>query len=84
MKNFAEWLGRHQENDNIFPPGLDAQEAIQFLKDYLLGEDWYISLPVNNLQANSCIVDAILLTYSKQYKKDIKKARKEFKDVGKK
>ena len=84
MKNFAEWLGRNENEDIIFPPSLDPQEALHYLKDYLLGEDWHIDIPVNNLQANSCIVDAILLKYSKQYKRDIKKARKEFKDVGKK
>lgn len=79
MGNFAEWLGRYQDKneEEIFPPSLDPQEALQYLKDYLLGEDWYITLPVNNYQANSCIVDAILLKYSKKYKKDIKKARKE-------
>lgn len=40
-----------------------AQEAVNQLCKYLLGENWYIADPVNNLQANAIIVDEIKAKY---------------------
>lgn len=77
--NFAKWIFKNENknNFNIFAPPLDAQLAIHFLIRYLLGEDWYINYPGNQLQVNSEAVDAILKKYSKNYKKEIKKLRKD-------
>lgn len=85
-KNFAEWLYEQEigdNKDNIFAPPLNAQFAINFLKYYLLGEDWYSINPVSQEQINAEIVDAILLKYSRQYRKDIKDLRKKVKKNGK-
>lgn len=57
----------------ICPAPTDEKLALQVLVDYLLGEDWYIAIPISQDQANTCIVDEILRKYSKQYRKDIKK-----------
>lgn len=42
---------------------MDAQVAVNELEKYLLGEDWYIVDPVNNLQANAIVVDEIESMY---------------------
>ena len=60
----------------IFPAPTDAQLAVNVLCEYLLGEDWH-TVVNNTEQANTCIVDAILYKYSRQYRKDIRKSRRE-------
>lgn len=55
--------------DNIIPDGISSDEAITILKDFFLGENWYIALPVGHNQANTIIVDNILSKFPKQYKK---------------
>ena len=54
---------------------LNAQTAINILCDYLLGEDFYIAMPMNAEQCNTVIVDNILSKYSKEYKKKCKKRK---------
>ena len=80
MKNFAKWLREQEEKTNrfnVFAPPLKAQDAMSFLIDYLLGDDWYVMYPARTEQINAEAVDAILLKYSKKYRKDIKKERKD-------
>ena len=62
----------------LMPAPISDKEALYVLVDYLLGEDWYITASVSPRQANTCIVDAILKKYSKQYRKDLKKLIKEY------
>lgn len=82
MSNFAKWLAEQEEGDNkgnIFAPPLNAQQAVNFLIDYLLGEDWYVSDPVGAEQVNSEAVDSILLKYCKRrYRKEIKIEREKW------
>ncbi len=54
---------------NIFPKGITDKEALDILKDFFLGEDFYIVNPVSPSQANVYIVDNILNKFPKQYKK---------------
>ena len=56
----------------ILPPPLPAQEAIDILCDYLLGDDWYCSVSMGVEQINAIIVGQILAKYSKQWRKDCK------------
>ena len=56
----------------ILPPPLPAQEAINILCDYLLGDDWYCSISMGVEQINAIIVGQILAKYSKQWRKDCK------------
>ena len=74
---FNDWLDKNWQKDNMFPPPLDAQLAVQFLKDYLLGEDWYVVNPLGIEQINSEIVGAILSKYSKKYRKEVKQLKKQ-------
>ena len=67
---YLEWLDENWEKDNMFPPSLDAQKAIDFLCDYLLGEDYYIVNPLSTSQANCEIVHDILYKYSRKYRKE--------------
>lgn len=71
---FTEWLEIEwgKDPDNMCPPPLDPQQAIIFLKDYLLGEDWYSTMPMSTKQINTEIVGLILKKYSKRYRKERK------------
>lgn len=70
---FTNWMKNNWQEDNMFPPCLDAQKALDFLTDYLLGEDWYVVNPLCAEQINVEIVNEILLKYSKKYRKEYKK-----------
>ena len=61
------------ETYGICPAPMSAEVAIQILTDYLLGEDFYIPMPLSPRQANTEIVAAILEKYSKEYNKDRKR-----------
>ena len=54
--------------------------AIDFLKTYLLGEDWYTVNPISQEQINTEIVFEILFKYSKRFKKEYKIMKKKSKN----
>ena len=41
------WLRHEAEDCGLMQPPLNAQKALDLLKNYLLGEDWYVVNPVN-------------------------------------
>lgn len=51
------------------PPPMDAQMAINELCRHLLGEDWYVSMPMSTEQINTEIVYEIERKYSKKKRK---------------
>ena len=61
----------------LCPAPMDAQEALNILTSYLLGDDWYIAGSMNVEQCNACVVEQILDKYSKKWKKDWKHYEKE-------
>lgn len=61
----------------LMPAPMEAQQALNILIDYLLGEDWYVVSPMNTKQVNTCVVEQILDKYSKQWKKDWKHFKQE-------
>lgn len=63
------------------PAPMDAQLALNILTDYLLGEDWYVVMPMNTKQVNACVVEQILDKYSKIWKKDWKHYQKETENI---
>ena len=69
---YTEWLNKNWDKNNMFPLSLDPQTALDFLQEYLLGEDYYIVNPMPNIQANCEVVHDILYKYSKQYRKERK------------
>lgn len=48
---------------NLCPPPMDAQVALNELCRHLLGEDWYVIMPVSQEQVNTEIVYAIERKY---------------------
>lgn len=74
--NLIEWLKEHWERDNILAPSMDAQTAVNFLCEYLLGEDFCIMYPARPGQANTEIVYEILQKYSKRLRKEIRAEKK--------
>lgn len=75
-KTFTEWMNDNWQKDNMLPPPMDAQIAVNFLEQYLLGPDWYIVNPLTTAQANVEIVHEILYKYSKKYRKEHKQYKK--------
>lgn len=54
----------------IFPAPTDDRLAIKVLIEYLLGEDWAVTDPMNNEQVNTYAVHAVLMKHSRKYRKD--------------
>lgn len=77
--DFQQWLDENWQKDNILPPCLEAQKALNFLESYLLGIDWYIVNPLTNGQANCEVVHEILYRYSPKYRKELKQRERELK-----
>lgn len=77
--SFTEWLKLEnaKDPDNMLPPALDFEKAIYFLKNYLLGEAWYVEYPGTPKQINTDIVYDILKKYSKKFRKELKNYEKE-------
>lgn len=71
-----EWLDKNQDEDNILPPSMDAQTAMNFLWDYLF-ENECICYPCSTGQFNTEAVFAILEKYSKRFKREWRKRKKE-------
>ena len=74
---FVEWVlqEKSKDKDNLFPPPLEPQLALDFLREYILGEDWYSVNPIPTVQINTEVVDEILYKCSKRYRKEVKKLR---------
>lgn len=66
----TEWLKINDDTNNIFAPPMKSQVAINILKDYLLGEDWYTVNPISQEQVNTEIVITILEKYSKKFRRE--------------
>jgi hypothetical protein len=79
--SFTEWLKLENAKDpnNILPPELDFEKAFYFLKNYLLGEDWYVNYSGSAKQITTDIVYDILKKYSKKFRKELKIYEKEMK-----
>ena len=77
--SFMEWLKTESQKDpdNMLPPSLDYESAVVFLKNYLLGEDWYVLYPGSAEQITTDTVYCILEKYSKKFRKELKRAKKE-------
>lgn len=54
----------------LYPAPMEAQEALDVLTSYLLGDDWYVVDSMNTKQVNAIITEQILDKYSKKWKKD--------------
>lgn len=71
----AERYKNREDKDNIFGVGISDKEFIQFIIDYLLGEDWYVVDPLGHKQINEIALYKILERYSKRYKRERKRQK---------
>ena len=65
---YEEFCKSQFDGDNLFPKGIDAQEAINILWNHFLGESYYINYPASNNQANAEFVGYMLDKYRKPKK----------------
>lgn len=75
-QKFTDWLENEAKDYGMCDPPLEAQKAINFLKDYLLGEGWYVDMPESTKQVNTAIVHGILHDYSSEFRKEWKNYKK--------
>ena len=54
----------------LCPAPMSAQEALDILTSYLLGDDYYVANSLNQAQMNAIITEQILDKYSKKWIKD--------------
>lgn len=77
--NFTNYLDYKQktreDKDNIFPVGISDRVFVDFVIDYLLGEDWYVTDPLGREQINEIALTQILEKYSKKYRKETRKQK---------
>lgn len=71
-EKLTEWVD-NCEPYGCFAPPMDAQMAVDFLQQYLLGKGWYSVNPVCQEQINTEIVHEILLKHSRAYRKEFKR-----------
>lgn len=83
MDSFLQWQIENWDDDDFFPPELEPQRAIHMVVDYLLGDDWYFVNPVNAKQGNVYILHAILIKYSRKYRREVKKYKRRLKNARK-
>jgi hypothetical protein len=54
----------------LCPAPMAAQEALDILTSYLLGDDYYVANSMSQTQMNAVITEQILDKYSKKWVKD--------------
>lgn len=59
--------------NNIIPDAITAQQALDILTDFFLGEDYYIAISCSPGQANAIITENIMMQFERKYKKFCKK-----------
>lgn len=67
---------KKEDKDNIYCTGITDKEFINFIIEYLLGEDWYVSDPLGHNQVNQIALEEILDKYSKKFRKELSDYKK--------
>ena len=62
---------KREDKDNIYCTGITDREFVNFIIDYLLGEDWYTADPLSHNQINQVALEEILENYSKRFRKEV-------------
>ena len=60
------------DKDNLCGVGVTDREFVNFIIDYLLGEDWCVGDPIGKEQINEIALYQILERYSKVYRNETK------------
>ena len=69
VKNVDDFNAENKDKLYMCPPDTDPQLAFNCLRDLLLGEDWYVTMPLGRNQINTVALDEILHKYCKEYRK---------------
>lgn len=69
---FTYWIEHEAKDCGICAPPLNPKKAIDFLINYLLGEDWTVTTSESFEQVTTEAVHSILMKYSKEYRKELK------------
>lgn len=59
------------------PAPMDAKLGLCVLAEYLLGENWSVSVKLSREQVNTCMVAQILTRYSPKYRKHLRWRKKQ-------
>lgn len=70
---FTFWLRYRSTDRGLMQPPLSDDLAVYFLRNYLLGEKWYVVNPVSHEQCNTQMVHEILMKYSREYRKEYRR-----------
>ena len=73
----CDWSISQDLTSGLMSPPMEDKKALEFLTDYLLGENWYVVDPLSPKQVNTNRVHEILWKYSKRYRKEYKQYRKQ-------
>lgn len=79
LERVAEDVSRKKDflhftpEDNIIPDAITAQQALDILTDFFLGEGYYIAISCSPGQANAIITENIMMQFERKYKKFCKK-----------
>lgn len=65
-----------EDKDNMYGVGIDDAVMIDYLVDYLLGEDWRVDDPITHNQLNEIALYDILDKYSPKYRRQYRKWKK--------
>lgn len=76
-----ERYDNRKDKDNIFGVGISDGEFREFIIDYVLGEDWYVTDPLGQTQINEIALHEILRKCSKRYRKERKEYMSEYKNL---
>ena len=62
---------KREDKDNIYCTGITDKEFVNFIIEYLLGENWYVADPLGHNQVNQIALEEILDKYSKKFRKEL-------------
>ena len=62
---------KREDKENLYCTGITDREFVNFIIDYLLGEDWYTVDPLSHNQINQVALEEILENYSKRFRKEL-------------
>lgn len=72
--DYLKWINEANEEQDMCPPEMDAQMAVDFLAYYLLEPRQYNETDITRNQLNTKIVEDIIFQYSEKYKNEWKEA----------
>ena len=67
---FNKKYRERKDKNNMYGVGMSDTEFRQFIIDYLLPDDWYVTDPLGQSQINEIAIYEILEKHSKKFRKE--------------